>query len=58
MSDAELTIKHSIFDAIVSNWHKKEDQNFAEIIRDEVFEKVFDPTTIWAVEELITIRQQ
>lgn len=51
MTDAEQTIKHSIFDAITSNWHKKNDPNFAEIIRDAVFEKLFDRTTTWAIEE-------
>jgi len=53
MSDAESTVKFAIFSAITSNWHKKNDPKFAEIIRDAVFTKIFEPHLKWAVEEYL-----
>ena len=53
MSDAEATVKFAIFDGITSNWHKKDDPKFAEIIRDSVFEKIFEPHLKWAIEEYL-----
>ena len=53
MSDAESTVKFAIFDAITSNWHKKSDPKFAEILRDEVFTKIFEPHLKWAVDEYL-----
>lgn len=53
MSDAESTVKFAIFDGVISNWHKKSDPKFAEIIRDEVFNKLFEPHLKWAVKEYL-----
>jgi len=53
MSDAEATIKFAIFDGITSNWHKNNDPKFAEIIRDAIFTKIFEPHLKWAIEEYL-----
>lgn len=53
MTDAESTIKHVILSGIIQNWHKKNEQNYAELTQQEIFERLFDPTTIWAVEEYV-----
>ena len=59
MTDSESTIKFAIFDAIVSNWHKKNDHEFAEVVRDKVFEKIFEPHLKWAIEEYLEeLKQQ
>jgi hypothetical protein len=51
ISEAEATVKFAIFDAITSNWHKKSDPKFAEILRDEVFNMIFKLDLKWAVHE-------
>lgn len=53
MSDAESTVKFAIFDAIVSCWHLKNNDNFSEVVRDKVFELIFDPHLKWAVEDYL-----
>ena len=53
MSDAEATVKFAIFDGITSNWHKKDDPKFMEIMRDEIFSKIFEPHLKWAIEEYL-----
>lgn len=53
MTDAEATVKFAIFDGITDQWHKKDDPRFAHLIRDKVFERLFDPTLRWAVEEYL-----
>jgi len=59
MTDAESTVKFAIFNAIVSNWHRKNDYKFAEIIRNEIFSKIFEPHLIWAIEEYLEeLKQQ
>ena len=49
MTDAEATVKFAIFDAVSSNMHK----NNAMIIRDEVFNKIFESHLRWAVKEYL-----
>lgn len=51
ISDAEATVKFAIFDGIVHNWHKKDEPNFVQLVRDKVFENLFSPHLRWAVEE-------
>ena len=53
MSDAEATIKHCILSGIIQNWHKKDSQEYASLTQQEIFDKLFDSTTIWAIEEYI-----
>lgn len=53
MSDAEATVKHAIFSGIVSNWHRKGDPEFAEIIKDAIFNELFEPCKVWAVKEYL-----
>ena len=53
MSDAEATVKFAIFSAITSNWHEKSDPNFANIIRDSIFDRIFEPSLKWAIEEYL-----
>ncbi len=51
VSDAEATVKFAIFDAIVSLCHKKNDQDFANEVRNAIFDKIFEPHLRWALEE-------
>jgi len=53
MTDSEATVKFAIFSAITSTWHKKNDPNFAKIISDAVFTKIFEPHLKWAIEEYL-----
>jgi hypothetical protein len=53
MTDAEATVKFAILNGIIDQWHKKGDPQFAEIIRDKVFENLFAPHLKWAVEEYL-----
>ncbi len=51
LSDAEDTLKFAIFDGLVDQWHKKNEPNFAQIVRDRIFEKLFQPQYQWAIKE-------
>jgi len=53
MTDAEATVRFAIFSGITSIWHKESDPNFAAIIRDAVFTKIFEPHLKWAIEEYL-----
>lgn len=53
VSDAEATIKFAIFDGITDQWHKKNEQNFVQLVRDKVFETLFRPEFRWALEEYL-----
>ena len=50
ITDAEATVKFAIFDGIIDQWHKKDEPNFAQLVRDKVFERIFEPQFRWAVE--------
>lgn len=49
--DAEATIKFAIFSAISDNYHK----NNPTLLRDKIFERIFEPHLKWAIEEYIKI---
>lgn len=51
MSDAESTVKFAIFDAIVGNWHKKDETTFVTDVRNAIFDKIFEPHLRWAIQE-------
>lgn len=53
MTDAEATIKHAIFDGLIDQWHRKNHPNFAEILKDKVFDALFAPHYRWAIEEYL-----
>lgn len=53
MTDAEATIKHAIHEGIVGTWHKQEESNYPILLRDNIFDNLFDPTMRWAVEEYL-----
>ncbi len=53
MTEAKATVKHSILQGIVQQWHKKDDEAFAFILQDSIMQHLFDPATRGAVEEYI-----
>lgn len=53
MTDAEATIKHCLLSGIIQNWHKKDSMDYAKLTQQEIFNRLFDKTTIWAVEEYL-----
>jgi len=48
-SSAELTVKHSILSGIAHVYHL----NSKEKTIDSIFERLFDPSLRWAVEEYL-----
>lgn len=48
MTDAEMTIKHMILSGYIDLKSKSPDE-----IQNTIFNKIFDPTTIWAIEEYL-----
>lgn len=55
MSDAESTVKFAIFDAIVSQWHRKNETDFVNEVRNAIFDKIFEPHLRWALEEHLQV---
>jgi hypothetical protein len=53
MSDAEASVKFAIFNGITQNWHKRNDVDWAETTRDEIFNQIFAPHLKWATEEYL-----
>lgn len=40
-NEAEATVKFAIFNGIVTQWHLKDEERFAFIVRDSVFRELF-----------------
>lgn len=53
ISDAEASVRFAIFNGITTQWHRKNEPDFAEIVRDSVFENLFAPHLKWATEEYL-----
>lgn len=53
MTDAQRTVELAVFNGIIDQWHKKNDSNFAELIKAKVMENLFAPHLMWAVKEYI-----
>ena len=57
ITEAEATIKYAILDGIVGQYHKKDDPNFIQLIRDKIFDEIFRPQYRWALEEHLAKRK-
>lgn len=53
MSDAEFTLKFAIFYAIETKWNHKDENAFAETLRDSIFEELKKPQYRWMYDELL-----
>lgn len=51
MTEAESTVKYAIFDAIVNRWHRKGETSWASDVRNDIFDKIFEPHLRWALKE-------
>lgn len=53
VTDAEATVKFAINDAIVFHWDKRWRPDFAAILKEEIFKKIFADHLVWAVKKYI-----
>jgi hypothetical protein len=55
-NDAKTTVQFAIFHGIITQWHKKDSDNFAEILKDSVYRELFEGIHYrWAIKELIDL---
>lgn len=51
--DAIATVKFAIFHGITTQWHKKDEQKFAEILMESIYKELFQGMYKWAIREVI-----